>query len=132
MRVIAAAVLVALAAGCSSGLKRPVREVTAVVGADSVQHVRVVAHSFWFEPNRIVVKAGKPVELRIKNAAFMVPHNLTCIAPEAGVEISQDLGMFRGAKTVRFTPTAPGEYHFSCHVGSHAKKGMTGTLVVVE
>ncbi|TMB85961.1 MAG: hypothetical protein E6J45_14600 [Chloroflexi bacterium] len=44
--------------------------------------------------------------------------------------MSKDLGMFRGSKTVRFTPTTPGEYHFYCHVGSHAKKGMTGTLVV--
>jgi len=107
-----------------------VKEVTATVSADSVQHVRVVAHSYWFEPNRVVVKAGVPVELTIKNAAFMVPHNFTCTEPEADVIVSKDLGMFRGSKTVRFTPTTPGEYEFYCHVGSHAKKGMKGMLVV--
>ena len=101
------------------------------MGPDQVQHVKVVTHSFWFEPNRIVVKSGVPVELKVKNSAFFVPHNFTCNAPEAGIEVHADVGMFGGSKTVRFTPTKPGEYRFSCHVGSHGKKkGMTGTLVV--
>ena len=130
MRSLAVVAFAVLLSGCSSGLNRPVKEVTATVSADSVQHVRVVAHSYWFEPNRVVVKAGVPVELTIKNAAFMVPHNFTCTEPEADVIVSKDLGMFRGSKTVRFTPTTPGEYEFYCHVGSHAKKGMKGTLVV--
>ena len=131
MRTLATIGMVALLGGCSSGLKRPIQEVTATAGPDRVQRVRVVAHSYWFEPNRIVVRAGMPVELALKNAAFMVPHNFTCTAPETDVTVSQDLGMFRGAKTVRFTPTTPGEYRFFCHVGKHAKKGMAGTLVVV-
>ena len=108
------------------------QEVTARPGADGVQHVRIVAHSFWFEPNRVVVKAGVPVEITVKNAAFGVPHNLTCFDRGAGIELSENLGMFRGQKRDRFTPTKAGEYDFYCHVGSHAKKGMTGKLVVVE
>ena len=120
-----------ICASCSSGLNRPVEEVTAQAGADSVQHVKIVAHSYYFSPNRVVVKAGKPVELTIKNVAFGVPHNLTCFEKDAGLELSEDLSMFRGQKRVRFTPGAPGEYEFYCHVGSHAKKGMKGTLVVV-
>lgn len=132
MRVLTMTVLVATLAGCSSGLERPVKEVIAAPGQDGVQHVLVVAHSYWFEPNRIVVKAGKPVEIIVKNAAFGVPHNLTCFNHDAGIELSENLGMFRGRKTARFTPAKPGEYEFYCHVGSHAKKGMRGTLVVVE
>jgi len=132
MRIVASAIVVALLAGCSSGLHRPVQEVTARRDADGVQRVRVVAHSYWFEPNRIVVKAGVPVELTIKNAAFGVPHNLTCFDQDAGIELSENLGLFRGRKTARFTPAKPGQYEFYCHVGSHAKKGMKGTLVVVE
>ncbi|HEY2955258.1 MAG TPA: cupredoxin domain-containing protein [Candidatus Eisenbacteria bacterium] len=124
--------LALLAAGCTSGLKRPVEEITAKAGADGVQHVRIVAHSFYFSPNRVVVKAGTPVELTVKNAAFGVPHNLTCFEKDAGIELSENLGMFRGQKHVRFTAATPGEYEFYCHVGSHAKKGMKGTLVVVE
>lgn len=130
-RLASAIVLVALATGCSSGLKRPTQEVVATTGTDNVQHVRVTTHSFWFEPNRIVVKAGKPVELTVKNGAFFVPHNMTCTAPEADITVSADVGMFMGSKKVSFTPSTPGEYKFYCHVDAHGKKGMTGTLVVV-
>jgi plastocyanin len=126
--VIGAAVI---CAGCSSGLTRPVEEVTAQPGSDGVQHVKIVAHSYYFSPNRVVVKADSPVELTIKNAAFGVPHNLTCFDVDAGIELSENLSMFRGQKRTRFTPTQPGEYEFYCHVGSHAKKGMKGTIVVV-
>jgi len=131
MRRTLALALALLAAGCTSGLKRPVEEVTARAGADGVQHVRIVAHTYYFTPNRVVVKAGSPVELTIKNSAFGVPHNLTCFQKDAGIELSENLGMFRGQKRVRFTPTEPGEYEFYCHVGSHSKKGMKGTFVVV-
>jgi len=117
-------------AGCSSGLGRPAHVVVAVAGGDGVQRVKVTAHTWWFEPNRIVVKQGAPVELTIKNAALLVPHNFTCMEKGAGIEVSEDLGMLRGQKRVRFTPTRAGEYEFYCHVGSHAKKGMKGVLVV--
>ena len=45
-----------LLAGCASGLKKPVHEVTATTGTDQVQRVTVTAHSFWFDPNRIVIE----------------------------------------------------------------------------
>ena len=131
MRRTFALALALIAAGCTSGLTRPVEEVTAQAGTDGVQRVRVVAHSYYFSPNRVVVKSGVPVELTIKNAAFGVPHNLTCFDKAAGIELSEDLGMFRGQKRAKFTPLEPGEYEFYCHVGSHAKKGMKGTIVVV-
>ena len=132
MRVVASVLVAVLLAGCSSGLDHPVQEVTVHPGADGVQHVRVIAHSYWFEPNRIVVRAGVPVEITIKNAAFGVPHNFTCFDHDAGLELSENLGMFRGQKRARFTPMKPGEYEFYCHVGSHAKKGMKGRLVVIS
>lgn len=117
-------------AGCSSGFKHPVREVTAA-SADGVQRVAIVAHTYWFDPNRVVLKAGRPVELTVRNGAFLVPHNLSCFEKDAGIEVSANLGMFHGRSTVRFTPTRAGEYEFFCHVGSHAKHGMKGTFVVV-
>lgn len=118
--------------GCTSGLMRPVHEVTASVGADQVQHVTVTTHSFYFDPNRIVVKRGVPVELTVKNGAMFVPHDFSCEATEAGVTVDLPVGMFHGSKHNRFTPTKAGEYPFHCDVDGHAKKGMTGTLVVVE
>jgi len=122
--------LALLAAGCSSGNGRPVQEVKVVPDASGVQKVEVVAHSFWFEPNRIVVKANQPVELHVKNGGPFVPHNLTCEAPEAGIEVNEGLGLFWDGETAKFTPTKPGEYEFFCHKDGHAKKGMKGTIVV--
>ena len=118
-----------LAFGCgSSGLNRPVSTLEATPDAAGVQHAKVTLHSFYFEPNRIVVHAGRPVELKIHNHALFVPHNFTI--SDQTVHVSQNVGGKR-THTVRFTPEAPGEYIFLCHVGSHAKKGMTGVLVVV-
>ena len=128
--VAASAVALALS-GCSSGLGRPVREVVAVPGSDGVQHVEITAHSFWFDPNRVVVKAGVPVELRVKNGAFFVPHNLSCMAPAASIQLDEGLGLFGDSEKAQFTPTTPGEYPFFCKVDGHGKKGMTGTIVVV-
>jgi plastocyanin len=117
--------------GCSSGIGRPPSEVIAHADAKGVQRVRVVAHTFWFEPNRILVKAGQPVELTIRDGSWLVPHNLTCNAADAGIEVSGDVGMFHRGKTMTFTPTKPGEYEFFCHVDAHSRKGMKGVFVVV-
>jgi plastocyanin len=129
-RIILALSATALVAGCSSGFNHPVHEVTATLGSDHVQHVRVVTHSFWYEPNRIVVTAGTPVELTIHNHSWFVPHNFTCTEPEAGISVMAGVGIFHRTVIVSFTPTHEGEYEFRCHEDEHAKKGMKGTLVV--
>ncbi len=130
MRRMLVATVALLLAGCASGLHRPVHEVTATPDANGVQHVRLSAHSYYFEPNRLVVKANQPVELRIHNSAFLTPHNFTLIAPQAGINVKKGLSWFGGSRTVRFIPVQDGEYPFFCGVDSHAKHGMTGTLVV--
>jgi heme/copper-type cytochrome/quinol oxidase subunit 2 len=125
------AVLALLLAGCSSGIGRPVHEVRAEPGGDGVQRVEVTAHAFYFDPNRIVLKANVPVELKVKNASAFVPHNFSCAAPQAGIQVDEGLGLLWDGETAHFTPTSPGEYPFFCKVDGHSKKGMTGTLVVV-
>ena len=122
--------MVGVLAGCSSGFKHPVREVTAALGTDQVQRVHLTTHTFWFDPNRVVVKKGIPVELTVRNGALFVPHNFSCDAKDAGIDVDLKLGMFHGSKTARFTPTQAGEYPFHCDVDHHAMKGMTGVLVV--
>lgn len=119
--------LLLLLAGCTSGLKRPV--VTAEIQPDAggVQRVVVNLHSFYFEPNRIVVHAGHPVELVLKNRAKLVPHNFTIASPA----LTLNKGAWLRTGHLRFTPASPDTYTFFCHVDGHAKKGMTGTLVVL-
>jgi len=130
--VFPALAVAAVLASCSSGLNHPVREVTASLGADGIQRVRVTTHSFWFEPNRIVVKRGIPVELTVKNGAWFVPHDFSCDAMAAGFEVDARVGMFHGSKKARFTATQAGEFPFHCDVDGHARKGMKGSLIVVE
>jgi len=130
------AVLAALApagAGCgTSGHKIGVREATARANAEGVQVVDVDVHSFYFDPNRITVDAGAPVELILHFKPLFTPHNMTCEAPDAGIRIDRSIGIisFDRTKRVRFTPTKAGEYGFYCAVGSHMQKGMRGTIVV--
>jgi plastocyanin len=120
------------ASGCGASLNHPRHEQRASTGPDGVQHVEITTHSFWFEPDRVVVTAGVPVEIRVRNGSLVVPHNFTCIAQAAEIGVKKDVGMLHGSGTVRFTPTHAGEYPFFCDKDAHAKKGMTGTLVVVE
>ncbi len=118
--------------GCTSGVGRPVHEVTARMGRDSAQHVTVTAHTYYFEPARIVVKRDVPVELTVHNGAWFVPHDFSCDAADAGIHVDAPLGMFHGTKHVKFTPTKTGEYEFHCDVDHHAMKGMTGKIVVTD
>jgi plastocyanin len=133
--LFAIAILAAtLAVGCAGtkGSEIPATEVTARPGAEGVQVVDVEVHSYYYKPSRIIVEAGKPVELVLHFKSLFVPHNFTCDEPDAGIHIDKSAGFlsFRRTKRAQFTPKAPGEYRFYCHVGSHMMKGMTGTLVV--
>ncbi len=129
-RVLVFALLpLALFAACSSGIGRPVVSADATLDPDGVQRVKVDMHSYYFEPNRIVVRAGHPVELTLHNCSHIVPHNLTLVG--GGININESKWGW-GSDKVTFTPTTAGEYRFFCHKSSHEKKGMVGTLVVLE
>ena len=127
VRRIVTCLSLAVLAGCSSGIGRPVVSVDATLDAAGVQVVEVDMHSFYFEPNRIVVHAGHPVELVLHNCSHIVPHNLTISEPDLNVSESK---WGWGSDHLRFTPTKPGQYRFFCHKDGHEKKGMVGTLVV--
>ena len=131
--VMVAVLTATVLSGCGKhGTKLPVSEMTAHSDADGVQRVEVDAHSFYFKPNRIVVERGKPVDLTVHFKSWFAPHNFTCFDQDAGISASISAGAFSFGKTrhVKFTPTKAGEFEFFCHVDSHAKKGMKGTLVV--
>lgn len=127
-RILVSLALAAFLAACSSGLDRPVASVDAVADADGVQRVKIDMHSYYFEPNRIVVRSGKPVELILHNCSHIVPHNFTLVG--GGINVNESKWGW-GSTRVQFTPQTPGEYRFFCHKGSHEKKGMAGTLVVL-
>ena len=125
------AVLIATYAGAAEQEKRFV----AKVDSDGIQRVDILGGSYFFDPNYIVVKVNIPVEFRIKKEAGSTPHNFILKAPEAGIDISQDLG--KEPAIIKFTPTKPGTYEYYCgkkllFFKSHKEKGMVGTLEVTE
>ena len=108
---------------------------TATVDKDDVQHVRIIGGSYFFNPNRIIVKKGIPVELSVSKEQGMAPHSIVANAPEAGIIFDESLN--GNPKIITFTATATGEYVFYCKnklpfFPSHREKGMQGIIEVVE
>lgn len=107
--------------------------VEAVVGVDGVQRLELVADSYLFKPNYLVVKAGVPVELMIKRASRLVPHNFVLKIPDSEINIKKAIDT-DGTK-IRFTPRQPGKYPFYCSkqllfFESHREMGMEGVIEV--
>lgn len=107
----------------------------ATVAADGVQHVQIEGGSYFFKPNRVIVRVNVPVVLSVKVDSGVVPHSIVIQAPEAGIAVDESLSS--DAKTIRFTPTAIGKYPFYCSnrllfFQSHREKGMEGVLEVVD
>ena len=112
------------------------KRVVAIVDADGVQRVAVIGGEYYFDPNYIVVKVNKPVELTVKKASGYVPHDMVVKAPEAGIDFKVDLDA-KKPEIVKFTPTKVGKYQIYCDkkllfFKSHKDRGMHGMIEVVE
>lgn len=107
----------------------------AKIDADGVQRAEMVGGDYFYDPNYIIVKVNKPVELKVKKAAGYIPHNLIAKAPEAGIVFNLDL---KGEpQTVKFTPKKTGKYPIYCDKSvlwfkTHREKGMEGMIEVVD
>lgn len=106
----------------------------ATVGPDGVQHVEIIGGEYYFDPNYIVLKVNAPVELKVKKAPGIAPHNIVVKAPEAGIDFKTDLG--KDWTAVTFMPIRVGKYEMSCDkkflwFKSHKDRGMDGYIEVV-
>lgn len=126
-----------LLAGVAWGGEKPQEEKVykATVDSDGVQRVEILGGSYFFTPDRIIVKVNVPVELKVRKEAGVVPHNITMKVPEAGIAFDVSLG--EAPKTISFTPTRTGAFPFYCSkkllfFESHREKGMEGVLEVIE
>ena len=104
--------------------------------AKGVQRVEMVGGEYFFDPNYIVVKVNKPVEITIKKTAGYIRHNLVAKSPEAGIVFNVDLKEDE-AQTVKFTPKRIGKYPIYSDksmfgLKSDREKGMEGLIVVVK
>lgn len=92
-----------------------------IPGAETVE---VRAFDFGFEPNRIVVRAGEPVNIRLTNEGFFF-HDLAI--PDLDFHLDAERGE---SATGGLAELPAGEYGFFCSVPGHAEMGMVGVLVV--
>lgn len=135
--LFAAAVTLPLAGNAAAAegqTHAPPVPVTAAMDLDGVQRLQIVLDSYSFTPSHIIVQADKPVEFTLKNVAAITPHNFSIDAPDAGLQVDQDVKAGKSV-TLRFVPAKPGTYEFYCDkkllfFPSHRKKGMKGTLEV--
>lgn len=112
-----------------------VKTFTATVNEKGIQSVEIKGGDYYFEPNNIIVKVNVPVELTVKKAPGYIPHDIVMNAPEAGMSFKVDFN--KEGSIVKFTPTKTGKFPFFCDkkllfFESHRKKGMEGTIEVVE
>lgn len=108
---------------------------TATTAADGKEHITITGGSYFFRPNKIVVKVNVPVELTVVAEPSIIPHAFVLKAPSAGIDISTSISTV--PKVFEFTPTGTGEYKFYCDkrflfFKSHRERGMEGTLGVAE
>ncbi len=83
-----------------------------------------MATEFAFSPGEVVVAAGEPVNLTLRNDGRS-QHDI------AGRGI--DLHVHAAAGTTSgtgFVPSEPGRYELYCSIPGHARQGMEMTLVV--
>ena len=132
--ILIAALFLALAF-IAWGDERVEKRFVATVGPDGVQRVEMTGGGYYFDPNVVVVKVNVPVELKVKKAEGITPHNIVITAPEAGINVDESLST--EPKSIQFTPTKAGKYPFECNkrllfFKSHKDRGMHGMLEVVE
>ncbi|HLG29593.1 MAG TPA: cupredoxin domain-containing protein [Candidatus Brocadiales bacterium] len=101
---------------------------------DGVQRAEINVDTYTYTPNHIVVVVNRPVELTLKSATWIVPHNFVIKEPEAGIDISKDVPAGKTI-TISFTPTKEGRFKILCDkkllfFKSHQEKGMEGVLEV--
>jgi len=102
---------------------------------DGVQRVEITGGEYYFDPDHIIVKVNTPVELTIIKSPGITPHNIIIKAPEAGIDINENMG--RKPETVTFTPVKTGRFEIYCDkrflfFKNHKERGMHGVLEVVE
>ena len=102
--------------------------------SDEVQRAEIIADSYSYSPDHLIVKSNVPVELIIDSKTWIVPHNFVLKDADAGLDIKQDIPA--GKKiVVKFTPTRPGKFKFYCDkkllfFKSHEDRGMKGIIEV--
>jgi cytochrome c oxidase subunit 2 len=97
----------------------------AVARQDKSQVVEISVERFSFTPSEFKVKAGAPVEIRLRSED--TDHGFRIVGTDVNIQIPK---RGRGVATVTFVPPQPGRYEFECSMLCGAGHSfMRGTLV---
>ena len=123
-RLALAAAILLMAGGCGGDDDdQPTRSVTLSSGAA----LRVKAHEYRFNPNKVVVDAAGPLRIELENDGDLA-HNVRL--RRDGEEVGGTPSLPGGRTGSARVELEPGDYELLCTVGDHAELGMTGTLKV--
>lgn len=90
--------------------------------------VNVSAERFSFTPSEIRIKAGEPIEIRLRSED--TDHGFRILDTDVDVRIPK---RGKGTVTATFQPTREGRYTFECsHVCGAGHGFMRGTIVVTK
>lgn len=103
---------------------------------DGVQRAEIIAGSYSYTPDHLIVKLNVPVELTLHSKTWIVPHTFVLKDSDAGLEIHQDIPAGKN-EVIKFIPARPGKFRFYCDkkllfFKSHEDRGMKGILEVTE
>jgi len=112
--------------------------------ADAQQLTVTVGDSLTFDRPTIIVEAGRPVVVTVRNLSatdhdFVIPSipaQDVVVRFEGGHSHGDGTAIVgrpkkKGEVTVQFTPIEPGTYEFYCSITGHKEAGMTGTVTVL-
>jgi uncharacterized cupredoxin-like copper-binding protein len=143
-RLPAALVLLALAA-CAAPppLAAPAGDRAAAVDWSQARVVEIALDEYAFRPERIILRAGEPVRLRLANTGarahdFTAPAFFANAATRPGDAAGPALRAAGGSvdvpaggmREVALLPLAPGTYPLDCDKPLHGMFGMAGEIVV--
>ena len=89
------------------------------------QKVTLIAKEFSYTPDKITVKAGRPVQILLDNKG-LIEHDFVLDQ----FKVRTNLIKPGKSGSVTFTPKVKGKFEFYCSVPGHKEAGMKGTLVV--
>jgi plastocyanin len=116
--------MLVLVVGCGGDdSKQSSRTVTVDPGGT----VKVTAHEYAFDPDRVVVNAAGPLTIELRNEGDLA-HNIR--VRRDGEEIGGTPSFPGGRTESARIRLSPGKYQLLCTVGDHAELGMKGELRV--
>ena len=132
------ALVVLVAAGCSDSDG-------AGTASAEVQRITVEMSELKYEPMRLAVTAGRPVEVTVRNVGTADHDFVVSGLPAKNVKnvkaghgghgggVDEIVGHAKPGQTVtvRFTPLRTGEFDIFCSLPGHKEGGMVGVLTVV-